>query len=88
MKSIGVPGWECDSPAQRRCDACSIHHKTHWPYANAHMQMMSQVYTLHRKDPNFPITIINRIKEFLGMPLFYFQCLHLKYCAWTNVRRR
>lgn len=52
------------------------------------MQMMSQVYTLHRKDPNFPITIINRIKEFLGMPLFYFQCLHLKYCAWTNVRRR
>jgi hypothetical protein len=45
------------------------------------MQMMSQVYALHRKDPNFPITIINRIKEFLGMPLFHFQSLHLKHCG-------
>lgn len=28
--------------------------------------MMSQVYLLHKKDPNFPMTIITKIEEFLG----------------------
>ena len=29
---------------------------------------MTQVHQMHARDPNFPITIIQKIEDFLGMP--------------------
>ena len=28
--------------------------------------LMTQVHKIHKRDPNFPIAIINKIEEFLG----------------------
>ena len=33
-------------------------------------QIMTQVHKQHARDPNFPITIIQKIEEFLGMKLY------------------
>lgn len=30
------------------------------------LQILQNVYRLHKKDPNFPLVIINKIEEFLG----------------------
>lgn len=29
---------------------------------------MTQVYALHKRDPNFPLSVIDKIELFLGKP--------------------